>query len=90
MEELRRIKRESTSPLAPIMQAKSVDDLIDMFMSPGSSSEESTEALDEVIRRAVLYTEARERGAQLVKDFQEKGHTGKAKVLAPDPSSKGH
>lgn len=90
MEELRRIKRESTSSLAPILTAKSVDDLLELFMSTENGTEEATEALDEIIRRAVLYTEARDRGAQLVKQYQEKGHTGKIVVQAPDPSSKGH
>lgn len=89
MEELRRIKRESTSPLAPIMQAKSVDDLIDIFMGPDSSSEESTEALDEVIRRAVFYTEARDLCDKAVGVIKSRG-LGEPKILAPDPSTKGH
>lgn len=94
MEELRRIRRESSSSLAPILSAKSVDDLLDLFMSTENGSEESTEALDEIIRRAVLYTEAREAGAKYVesvnKQYKDKGYTGKLQFQVLDPSSKGH
>lgn len=50
-------KRESSSPLGPIMKAKSVNDLIDSLINTEDGSEESLEALDELIRRAALHDE---------------------------------
>ncbi len=94
MEELRGIKRESSSPLAPALKAKSVDDLLDMFFDSKNGSEEARESLDELIRRACLWTElqdkinkAKEAGAQ---SYNKDGILDKGKFLAPDPSTKGH
>lgn len=87
---MHRTKRESSSALGPIMKAKSVDELISSLLETEDGSEESTEALDELIRRAALYTEMVN-----LKETKEslEGAIKRAlepKMLAPDPSNKGH
>jgi hypothetical protein len=88
------IKRKSSSPLAPTLAAKSVDELVDWLINKDFESEESREAMNEIIRRAALWTEAQEKikniKNQVVDNYNSFGSTNPAKVLAPDPSNKGH
>lgn len=81
MDNLHQTRRESSSELGPIMRAKSVDELISSLLDSEDGSEESTEALDELIRRAALYTE--------IQTIQDKVYGTKAPqyrqvMLAPD------
>ncbi len=88
------IKRKSSSPLAPTLAASSMDQLIDWLLNKEDGSEESMGALDEILRRAALWTEAQEKikniKNQVVDNYNSFGSTNPAKVLAPDPSNKGH
>ena len=54
---MHRTKRESSSDLGLILRAKDIDQLLEHMNDSEEGSEESREVLDEIIRRAALYTE---------------------------------
>lgn len=72
-------KRESSSELGPILAAKNIDDLLEAFYDSSEGSEMALEALDELIRRAALYSELKAENELL---RASKGY--RQVMLAPD------
>ena len=57
MDNLHQTRRESSSELGRSLAAKTIDDVLDMFYESSEGSSEALEAMDELIRRAALYSE---------------------------------
>lgn len=79
MNNLHQTPRESSSELGRSLAAKTIDDILDMFYESEVGSPEAQEAMDELIRRAALYTELKAEVAELKDKLKTR-----TVVVAPD------